>query len=138
LIINDDASFVNKHKNIGFHLGQSDLKKKKNKIFLNKNFFYGITCHNSISLAKKAIRLGANYIAYGSFYLTQTKKVKFNADKNILLKSKKLKTKIVAIGGITNLNYKDLLKWGAHYIAISGFIWKNKQLNPVKAINLFK
>lgn len=138
LIINDDASFVNKYKNIGFHLGQSDLKKKKNKIFLNKNFFYGITCHNSISLAKKAIRLGASYIAYGAFYSTQTKKVKFNADKNILLKSKKLKTKIVAIGGITNLNYKDLLKWGAHYIAISGFIWKNKQMNPVKAINLFK
>ena len=64
--------------------------------------------------------------------------MKFNVDKNILLKSKKLKTKIVAIGGITNFNYKDLLKWGAHYIAISGFIWKNKQMNPVKAINLFK
>ena len=29
LIINDDSSFVNKHKNIGFHLGQSDLKRKK-------------------------------------------------------------------------------------------------------------
>ena len=58
--------------------------------------------------------------------------------KDILKKAKKIKTKVVAIGGITNKNYKELIESGADYIAISGFIWNNKQFNPAQAIKLFK
>ena len=138
LIINDDSFFVKKYKNTGFHLGQKDLMKKDNISNLNKNNCFGITCHNSISLAKKALKFKPNYIAFGAFYPTKTKQVKYIAKKGILKKAKKLKTKVVAIGGITNKNYKELIKSGADYIAISGFIWKNKQFNPVQAIKLFK
>ena len=138
LIINDDASFVKKYKNIGFHLGQKDLVKKNNILNLKNNYFFGITCHNSISLAKKALKLKPHYIAFGAFYPTRTKQVKYVANKDILKKAKKLNTKIVAIGGITNKNYKELIKSGADYIAISSFIWKNKQFNPAQAIKLFK
>ena len=138
LIINDDSFFVKKYKNTGFHLGQKDLMKKDNISNLNKNNCFGITCHNSISLAKKALKLKPHYIAFGAFYPTQTKQVKYIAKKDILKKAKKFKTKVVAIGGITNKNYKELIKSGADYIAISGFIWKNKQFNPVQAIKLFK
>ena len=138
LIINDDSFFVKKYKNTGFHLGQKDLMKKDNISNLNKNNCFGITCHNSISLAKKALKFKPNYIAFGAFYPTKTKQVKYIAKKDILKKAKKFKTKVVAIGGITNKNYKELIKSGADYIAISGFIWKNKQFNPVQAIKLFK
>ena len=138
LIINDDSFFVKKYKNTGFHLGQKDLMKKDNISNLNKNNCFGITCHNSISLAKKALKFKPHYIAFGAFYPTKTKQVKYIAKKDILKKAKKFKTKVVAIGGITNKNYKELIKSGADYIAISGFIWKNKQFNPVQAIKLFK
>jgi len=138
LIINDDSFFVKKYKNTGFHLGQKDLMKKDNISNLNKNNCFGITCHNSISLAKKALKFKPHYIAFGAFYPTKTKQVKYIAKKDILKKAKKLKTKIVAIGGITNKNYKELIESGADYIAISGFIWKNKQFNPAQAIKLFK
>ena len=138
LIINDDTSFAQKYKSTGFHLGQKDLLKKKNILNLKKNNFFGVTCHNSILLAKKTLKIKPNYIAFGAFYSTKTKKVKFVAKKNILKKAKKLNVKIVAIGGITNNNYKDLIKNGANYIAISSFIWKNKEFNPVQAIKLFK
>ena len=138
LIINDDSSFVKKYKNTGLHLGQKDLTKKNNISNLNKNYCFGITCHNSIPLAKKALKFKPHYIAFGAFYPTKTKQVKYIANKDILKKAKKLKTKVVAIGGITNKNYKELIKSGANYIAISGFIWKNKQFNPAQAIKLFK
>ena len=138
LIINDDSFFVKKYKNTGFHLGQKDLMKKDNISNLNKNNCFGITCHNSISLAKKVLKFKPHYIAFGAFYPTKTKQVKYIANKDILKKAKKFKTKVVAIGGITNKNYKELIKSGADYIAISGFIWKNKQFNPVQAIKLFK
>lgn len=138
LIINDDIQLAYKFKNVGFHLGQNDLKKNKKKMDLNKKIVSGITCHNSLSLAKKAILLGSTYVAFGAFFPTKTKKVKYVADKNILKKAKKLNTKIVAIGGITNKNYIDLLKFGADFIAISSFVWKNKEFTPLEAIKLFK
>ena len=40
-----------------------------------KNKIIGVTCHNSIKLAKNASSNGANYIALGAFYKTKTKKV---------------------------------------------------------------
>ena len=77
-IVNDDPYLAKKVNADGCHLGQKDLNiKKARKILGNK--IIGVTCHNSISLSKKAIRDGANYIALGAFYPTKTKKVKFKA-----------------------------------------------------------
>ncbi len=51
------------------------------KIIGNK--IIGITCHNSINLAKAAIKEKASYIAFGAFFSTTTKKVKFKATTKI-------------------------------------------------------
>ena len=44
----------------------------------------------------------------------------------------------VAIGGINSSNYKKILSSGANFIACSSYIWNNKNLDPVSAINKFK
>ena len=44
---------------------------------------------------------------------------------------------IVAIGGINDKNYKNLLNLGANYIAISSYIWNNPALKYKAAINKF-
>ena len=49
----------------------------------------GITCHNSLNLAKKAIRAKADYIAFGAFNQSKTKKTKHVASINIIKKVKK-------------------------------------------------
>ena len=99
------------------------------KIIGNK--IIGITCHNSIKLAKNAIKNKADYLAFGAFYYSKTKKVKYKASTNFLRKARKItKTPIVAIGGITSTNYKKLLLNKANFLAISGYIWKNKKLKP--------
>jgi thiamine-phosphate pyrophosphorylase len=90
-------------------------------------------------LAVDAIRDGANYLAFGSFFKSKLKPNAIKASFNILRWAKKnVKKPIVVIGGINNLNYKKLIKFGAKYIAISSFIWDNPKLNPKLAIRKFK
>ena len=111
--------------------------KKARKILGKK--IIGITCHNSLILAKKAIQNGANYIAFGAFYPSKTKKIRFSANIKILQKVKKFtKTPTVAIGGINSENYKNLLLNNANFLAISGYIWKNKKYKPLQAIERLK
>ena len=104
-----------------------------------KNKIIGVTCHNSINLAKKAIDDSADYLAFGAFYSSQTKIVKYKASFKILKLVKKItNTPIVAIGGIKQSNYKKLLLNKANFLAISGYIWNNKKLKPLEAIKKLK
>ena len=133
-IVNDDPILAKKLNADGCHLGQKDMNiKEAKKIIGNK--IIGITCHNSIKLAKEAIKNKANYIAFGAFFPTKTKKAKYRANINTLIEVKKLTNiPIVAIGGITNENYKKLLLNNANFLAISGYIWNNKKYKPTEAI----
>ena len=134
-LINDDPVIAKKINADGCHLGQKDMNILNARKIL-KNKIIGVTCHNSINLAKKAISNGANYLAFGAFYASKTKKVKYKASLKILSLAKKLTNiPIVAIGGIKNTNYKKLLLNKANFLAISGYIWNNKKLNPKEAMN---
>ena len=85
--------------------------------------------------AHNAIKNKADYIAFGAFNSSKTKKIKHKATINLLKKVQKItKTPIVAIGGINSNNYKNLLLNKANFLAISGYIWKNKKLKPKNAI----
>ena len=137
-IINDDPLLALKLNADGCHLGQKDMDIKLAKKILKKKII-GITCHNSMILAKKAIKAKASYIAFGAFYPSKTKKTKHQASIKILRKYKKFtKTPIVAIGGINSDNYKNLLLNNANFLAISGYIWKNKKYKPLQAIERLK
>jgi thiamine-phosphate pyrophosphorylase len=122
----------------GCHLGQKDIDiVEAKKIIGNK--IIGITCHNSIKLARNAIINKANYMAFGAFFSTKTKKTKYKATTKILSKVKKLtNTPLVAIGGINNKNYKKLLLNNANFLAISGYVWNNKKYKPTEAIKKLK
>ena len=137
LIINDSSVIAQKVNADGCHLGQKDdsidfaRKKIKKKII-------GITCHGSKDLALKASKSECDYIAFGSFFKSKLKPKAKKVDLKILSWSKKnTKKPIVAIGGITDKNYKKLLNSGANYIAISTFIWNNPSLKPEIAIKKF-
>ncbi len=134
LIINDNPHLALKVNAHGCHLGQKDMNIINAKKILKKKII-GITCHNSIKLAIKASLNGANYIALGAFYKTKTKKIIYKANIKTLNKIKKLiDLPIVAIGGINEDNYKNLLLNKADFLAISGYIWNNKKFKPHQAI----
>ena len=137
-IINDNPYIAKKVSADGCHLGQSDLHLIKARKML-KNKIIGITCHNSLKLAKEAIKNKADYIALGAFYKSDTKQVKFRSNIAHLKKIRRISKKpIVAIGGINDKNYKKLLLNKADFLAISSFIWKNKKLKPFEAMEKIK
>ena len=137
-LVNDDPILAKKLGADGCHLGQKDTKiNEARKIMGNK--IIGVTCHNSIKLAKYAIKEKASYIAFGAFFSTKTKKVKYKATTKILNKVKILtKTPIVAIGGIDNKNYKKLLLNNVNLLAISSYVWNNKKYKPLEATEKLK
>ena len=137
-IINDNPLLVKKLNADGCHLGQTDTNIIEARKIIGYKII-GITCHNSIRLAKTAIKNKASYLAFGSFFSTKTKKTKYKASTKILNKAKKLtKTPIVAIGGINYSNYKKLLFNNANFLAISGYIWNNKKYKPRETIEKLK
>ena len=137
-IINDDPRLAKELNADGCHLGQKDMNILKARKIL-KNKIIGVTCHNSINLAKKALFEGADYLAFGAFNSSQTKIVRYKASLKILRLAKKItNTPIVAIGGINLGNYKKLLLNKANFLAISGYVWNNKIYKPLEAIKKLK
>ena len=137
-LINDDPILAKRLGADGCHLGQKDMNITEARKIIGKKII-GITCHNSITLARIAIKAKASYLAFGAFYSSKTKKTKYAANIKILNKIKKItKTSIVAIGGINSENYKKLLLNNANFLAISGYIWNNKKYKPLEALERLK
>ena len=137
-LINDDVLLAKKLDSDGCHLGQNDMKILEARKIIKKKII-GITCHNSLKLAKLAIKNNADYLAFGAFNISKTKKTRYKANIDLLKKIKKItKTPIIAIGGINSENYKKLLLNKANFLAISGYIWNNKKLKPKDAIKELK
>ena len=138
-IINDNPIIAKEVNADGCHIGQKDMDLISSRKILGKNKIIGVTCHNSKKLALKAKKNGANYIAFGAFFKSSTKKTAFKANLEILRwAKKKINMPTVAIGGINSSNYKKILSEGANFIACSSYVWNNKKLDPVSAIKKFK
>ena len=137
-LVNDDVHLAKRLNADGCHLGQKDMNILKARQIIG-NKIIGITCHNSLKLAKTALKSKADYLAFGAFYSSKTKKSKYKASFDLLKKARKMtKTPIVAIGGINLKNYKKLLLNKANLLAISSYIWKNKKMKPLEAIKKLK
>jgi len=136
----NDKPFVAKIVNAdGCHIGQKDMDFASARKILGKKKIIGVTCHNSRKLAIKAKKFGANYVAFGAFFKSSTKKTACRANLAILRWArKKINMPSVAIGGINSFNYKKILSNGADFIACSNYVWNNKKLNPLSAIKKLK
>ena len=134
-LINDKPLVAKAVDSDGCHIGQKDMDFVNSRKILGKNKIIGVTCHSSKKLALKAKKYGANYVAFGSFFKSSTKKSALKANLTILRwAKKKIKMPTVAVGGINSSNYKKILSSGADFIACSGYVWNNKKLDPVAAI----
>ena len=137
-LINDTPLIAKKVEADGCHIGQKDMSFANARKILKKKII-GVTCHNSKKLATNAKKQGANYVAFGSFFKSSTKKSAFKANLEILLwAKKKINMPVIAIGGINSSNYKKILSNGANFVALSGYVWNNKKLKPLSAIKRFK
>ena len=135
-LLNDNAALAAKLGCDGAHLGQGDGNHAAARRLLEGQIL-GITCHASRHLAMEAAEAGADYVAFGAFYPTQTKSVEHIADLDTLQKwSLVTEVPCVAIGGITADNAKPLIDGGADFIAVSNAVWTHPQ-GPAEAVKAF-
>lgn len=119
LIINDDTVLAREIDADGVHLGASDGRLSDARALLGDTGLIGVSCYNSITLAREAQSGGADYVAFGSFYPSSVKPQAVTATPDLLRQaSKEIDVPLVAIGGITLENGKELLMAGAHALAI--------------------
>lgn len=117
-VINDDLETAVKY-GVGVHLGQDDGSIQEAVERLPKNVLIGRSCNNSLELAEQAIADGANYVAFGAIYATDTKPEASNIGLETLKQAKsKLNVPICAIGGLTVENGKEVIEAGADLCAV--------------------
>ncbi len=130
-IINDNVSLAMAVNADGVHLGQNDTNIATAREQLGANKIIGVTCHSDMAMAKIAQQQGANYVAFGRFYPSQTKPDAPPAELDILCQAQsQLQLPIVAIGGITIENANTLIKAGADMLAVIHAVFAQ---NDIKA-----
>lgn len=133
-IINDRADLAAEMNADGVHVGQDDLSCKEARKIVGADRIVGVTCHNSRHLAMVAGEEGADYVAFGAFYDTDTKAAKTRAEPEILSWwTETFVVPCVAIGGITVENAAPLVRAGADFLAVSSGVWAHSE-GPAAAV----
>ena len=136
-LINDNPKLAARLKADGVHVGQADMSYAEAREIVGPDAIVGVTCHNSRHLSMEAGEAGADYVAFGAFFPTDTKDVSHQADKEILSWWTELfEVPCVAIGGITVENCRELIEAGADFIAVSGGVWSHPD-GPREAVRQF-
>jgi thiamine-phosphate pyrophosphorylase len=136
-ILNDRPDLAARLGCDGVHIGQHDATYGDARAAVGRERIVGVTCHGSRDLAFDAGEAGADYIAFGAFFPTATKEVRFAADLELLEWWAQFMTvPVVAIGGITVENAKPLIDAGADFIAVSSGVW-NYARGPAAGVKAF-
>jgi len=133
-IVNDSIALAKRLNADGVHLGQSDGEVKDARERLGRDAQIGVTCHDSRHLAMQAGEDGADYVAFGAFFPTETKETAFRAELDLLeWWYHVFELPSVAIGGITPENCAPLVTAGADFLAVCGAVWNGDEVAAVKA-----
>jgi thiamine-phosphate pyrophosphorylase len=117
-IVNDRVDLAVAVEADGIHLGQDDLPPRAARPLLRPGMVLGRSTH-SVAQARQAQADGADYIAVGSMFPTQTKP-DFELVGPELLRAVRPETKapLVGIGGITRANVAQVIRAGADGVAV--------------------
>ncbi|MBR83922.1 MAG: thiamine phosphate synthase [Magnetovibrio sp.] len=136
-IMNDRPDLAAEMGCHGVHIGQEDANYEAARAAVGDDRVVGVTCHDSKHLAMIAGEKGADYVAFGSFFPTQTKETQFNAEPELLTWwSEMMVLPVVAIGGITIENCPRLVAAGADLLAVVSAVWDHPD-GPAAAVIAF-
>src|SRR5690606_26064867 len=122
--LNDRPDLARRAGCDGVHIGQSDGSLAEARRILGPDAMIGVTCHDSRDLAMDAAEAGADYVAFGAFFPTDTKPTTHRPDPEILtIWQETVEVPCVAIGGITPDNAAGLARAGADFVAVSAAVW---------------
>ena len=125
VLINDRPDLAVELGADGVHIGQSDMPYGRARKLVGDDAIVGVTCHDSRHLAMEAGEAGADYVAFGAFYPTETKDPAARAELELLTWwQQMMELPCIAIGGITTENARPLVEAGADFLAVSAGIWR--------------
>jgi len=137
VLLNDSPELAAKFGCDGVHIGQSDGTLKEARKIMGPDAMIGVTCHDSRHLAMEASEGGADYVAFGAFFPTQTKDTDFQAElEDLTIWQESMMTPCVAIGGITVENCDAVVEAGADFIAVCSGVWNHPE-GPAAAVGAF-
>ena len=129
LIINDDAGLALSVDAEGVHLGNDDGGIAAARAILGNSKLIGVSCYNRMALAHDAVRQGADYVAFGSFFASAVKPGAVAASLDLLRQARsEIDLPLVAIGGITLLNCAQLLEAGANALAVISAVFSAQDI----------
>ncbi|MFN4197195.1 MAG: thiamine phosphate synthase, partial [Caldimicrobium sp.] len=123
-IVNDYIDIAKGVEANGVHIGKEDVSLEKALRELPGKII-GVSCYGSLERALMAEKIGASYVAFGSFFPSPTKPEASLVPLELIKKAKKTLTiPICAIGGITLERAKPLVELGADMLAVISDIWR--------------
>lgn len=135
-IVNDSIALARRMGADGVHLGQHDGTVAEARERLGREAQIGVTCHASRHLAMQAGEDGADYVAFGAFFPSETKPSEHRAELALLtFWSEVFELPCVAIGGITPANCEPLVAAGADFLAVSQAVWGGDEAAAVAAFH---
>ena len=136
-ILNDRPDLAAKLDADGVHVGQADMPLPAARSLLGPDKQIGVTCHDSRHLAMEAAESGADYVAFGAFFPTDTKDAKTRAEPGLLAWwQEMMEIPCVAIGGIQVEHAEALARAGADFLAVSAGVWRHAE-GPSAAVRAF-
>lgn len=134
LLINDDAELAHQIGADGVHIGKDDGGIARARKILGSKAIIGLSCYDDIKIALQAEKNGADYVAFGRFFPSNSKPLALPAHtKTLHLARTQINVPVVAIGGILPENGGDLLAAGADLLAVIGGIFDHKPEQSAQA-----
>lgn len=126
LILNDRPDIAKKSGVDGVHVGEEDASYAEARAIMGEEHIVGVSCYDSRHRAMELGEKGADYVAFGAFYPTQTKEAKTSVTPEIIeIWTTFTTVPCVAIGGITADNLGSIVEAGADFIAVTGGVWSH-------------
>lgn len=123
-IINDSIKLCMTLDADGVHLGADDGNLAEARARLGNGKILGASCYNRFDLALSAQQLGADYVAFGACFVSNTKPNAPVAGLHLFTQAKaELHVPAVAIGGITLENAPLAIAAGASSVAVINAIF---------------
>ena len=116
-IVNDDVQLAVAVGADGVHIGRDDGDIGAARAALPGKLV-GVSCYDDLAAARSAVTSGADYVAFGSVFPSNTKPQAVRAPLALFRAAKALGVPLVAIGGITAQNAPAVLDAGADALAV--------------------
>lgn len=127
-VINDNVDIALKVDADGVHVGQSDMEAGKVREKLGPDKIIGVSAR-TVEQALLAQAHGADYLGVGAVFSTSTKSDAKNVSHETLKEiCKAVRIPVVAIGGITRDNVKELTGCGADGIAVISAVFAQQDI----------